>query len=140
MAEKISSEQYWKLYEKLPESLQNALGSDDNANHMQNICEKYKATKRVSDIVDQMARVLLGLLSPDKLQEVLEKEIGLKKETAKNITQEINRYIFYPVKAELEKLYKIDITLPAQMDVTATPQDRPPIPPRKDDVYREPIE
>ncbi len=106
MSRKISSEQYWKLYKTLPQPLQEALSSDETADSLENICEKYKATDYIFNIVDSTSEVLLGLLPPDELQGVLEKETELEKETAKKIVQEINRFIFYQVKSNLKELYE----------------------------------
>ena len=87
-----------------------------------------------------MGQVLVGVLPPEEFQEVLEKELKLKKEVAKKVAQEINRFIFYPVKASLEELYKIEIAPPAKpTKVTPPPEEKPSAPAGKD-VYREPIE
>ncbi len=140
MAEKISSEQYWKLYKGLPQPLQEALSSDETANNIQDICEKHEITEHASDIVDQISRVLLGVLPPDEFQGVLEKEIGLEKEVAKKVAQEINRFIFYPVKSSLEELYSMEITPPAQMKIPGPATEKKPTAPKRKDVYRESVQ
>ncbi|XOB42762.1 MAG: hypothetical protein ACKKMP_01755 [Candidatus Nealsonbacteria bacterium] len=140
MAEKISSEQYWKLYKGLPQPLQEALSSDETANNMQNICEKYEITDHASDVVDQMSWVLLGLLLPDEFQKTIEKELGLEKNIAKKVVLEINRFIFYPVKSSLEELYNMEITPPAQMKTPRPATDKEPTADKRKDIYREQTE
>jgi hypothetical protein len=65
------------------------------------------------------------------------------------VAQEINRYIFYPVKTSLEEIYKIPVvpppagpkvTPPAEVPPPPKPsEEKPEVPPAKD-IYREPIE
>ena len=82
----------------------------------------------------------MGLLPPNEFLETLEKELKLEKEITKGINEEVERYIFYPVKAELENLYKIEIAPPARpTGITPPPQEKPPAA-SKTDVYREPVE
>jgi hypothetical protein len=51
---------------------------------------------------------IMGLLAPDKLQTVIEKEIKIEQSEAEKIALEINRFILYPVKEALGSLYKIE--------------------------------
>jgi len=56
------------------------------------------------------------------------------------VAQEINRFVFYPVKTSLEELYKIEIAPSAKpAGITPPPEEKPPVP-AKEDVYREPVE
>jgi len=85
-------------------------------------------------------RVLMGILPPNEFRETLEKELGLEKEAAKGIAIDTEKDIFYPVKAELENLYKIEIAPPARpTGITPPPPEKPPTA-SKTDVYREPVE
>ncbi len=145
-AKKYTSEQFWKLYENLPQELKDAFFAEETGDNIFEICKRNDATEEQGDITDYVSRVLVGILPPEDLQKELEKEVGLKKEVAKKVAQEINRYIFYPVKPALEELYKIEIAPPAKPtkitpppEATAPPEEEPPAPPTKD-VYREPIE
>ena len=78
-------------------------------------------------------------MSPDDFQEALEKEVGIEVEIAKRVATEIYRFVFYPVKVSLEELYRIEIAPLAKMKVTPPAGEKPPTPPEKEDVYREPI-
>lgn len=139
MTQEYTKDQLWKLYEKLPDELKEAIFSGDTADDIWNICERNEVNE-VSKVAKYAGYVLMGVLPPDEFQKTLEVEVGLEKEMAKRVAQEINRFIFYPVKPALEELYKVTITPPpAVPKVVSPPEEKPPAPPSKD-VYREPIE
>ncbi len=138
MVKKYNKEQLWELYNKSPEELKRAVFSEKTADNIYAVCEK-NDIDNISGITEYVQDVLLGLLPPDEFQETLEKEIGIEKEIAKKVVGEIYRFVFYPVKESLEKLYKIEIAPLAKMKVTPPPQEKPPTPPKKEDVYREPV-
>lgn len=130
-------EKYRKLYKELPEDLQEAAFSVEVDDNINDVCKKYEVYDRVDKITEYIGKVFFGLLSPDGFQEVLEKEVEIEAGTAKRVATEIYRYVFYPVKESLEKLYRMEIAPLAKMTVTPRPSERPSEPPKKDDVYRE---
>ena len=153
MPEKYIREQFWKIYKKLPQELKDALFAEETGNAIYDVCKRNNILKKLDKIVDFVGKVLMGFLSPDEFQETLEKELKLKKEVAKKVSREINWSIFYPVRTELEKLYKIEIAPPAKMKITPPPEipetkevASPEKPEEKEkkptiqDIYREPIE
>jgi len=146
MAKNYTKEELWKLYEKLPKELQEVIFAEETANHIGNICERQKIKEEIiSKIAERVRNVLLGILAPTDFQEALEAELKLKKSVAREIAQEINRFIFYPVKSSLEELYKIEITPAAKPKVAkraeaAPPAEEKPSVPQKEDAYRELIE
>jgi len=145
MPKKYTSEQFWKLYEKLPQELKDALFAEETGNNIYEICERNGISENLDQIVEYVGQVLVGVLPPDELPETLEKEIKLEKEVAKKVSQEINRFIFYPVKTSLEELYKIEIAPIAGTPVKPLPRkkiegEELKEKPKREDVYREPIE
>jgi hypothetical protein len=115
MPKEYKIEELWKLYKKLPKELQEVIFAEETANHIDEICKRYEIPEeKVPEIAKEVGNVLLGLLPPNELQETLEYEMKLEKEKAKKISQEIYRFILYPVKTSLEELYKIEIAPPAQ--------------------------
>jgi len=145
MHKKYTSEQFWELYEKLPQELKDALFAEETGNNLYEICQKNGIEEDLDEIVDLVGQVLVGVLAPEDFQGALEKELKLKKESAKKVSREINRFIFYPVRPALEELYKIEIAKPAGMEgpkprIAAEDEEEKPITPAKEDVYREPIE
>ncbi len=145
MLEKYTPEQFWKLYQKLPQDLKDVLFAEETGNNIYEICKRNEIEENLEAIVDLIGQVLLGLLPPNEFQETLEKELKLEREVAKKVNHEINRFIFYPVKASLEELYKMPLTPTTEPKITP---ERPIIPkiekkpeaPPKRDIYREPIE
>jgi len=114
MAKKYTSEQFWKLYEKLPQELKSAIFNEETAESIWEICLRNGIEdERISEIARYTGRVLLGVLPLEEFRETLEKELKLGKDVAKKVAQEINRFIFYPVKPCLEELYGIEIAPPA---------------------------
>ncbi len=107
MPKKYTSEQFWKLYEKLPQELKDALFAEETGNNLYEICQRNEIGENLEDIVSLVSQVLVGVLASEDFQITLEKEVGLEKDTAKKVAQEVNRFIFYPVKPALEQLYKI---------------------------------
>jgi len=145
MAKQYNKEQFWKLYEKLPQELKDALFAEETGDNIYNTCKRNEVLNNLDQIVDYVGQVLLGVLPPEELQEVLEKELKLKQEVAKKVVREINRFIFYPVKSSLEELYKVEITPAGKPKVAkrtgaAPPAEEKPSRPSKEDTYRELIE
>ena len=144
MLKKLSREQYWQLFQKLPDELKEAVLSEETAKAIYDICDRNEIVDIVSEIASITGQVLLGVLSPDEFEETIKKELKLKKEVAKKVSQEINRFIFYPVKTSLEEIYKAPITPPpASPKITPPPEEKPEERPEvsaEKDVYREPIE
>lgn len=147
MPKKLTREQIWKLYEKLPQELQDVFFSQETGDVTHEICKRNEVLEKLSDIVEYVGQVLLGVLPPDEFQQTLEKEVGLEKDVAKKVSREINRFIFYPVKSSLEQLYKIEIAPPAKPVFPQSSKISPESLPdaeeektEKPDIYREAIE
>lgn len=116
-----TQDQLWKLYDKLPPELQEAVFSAENAEHLDAICQRYEvAVKQIPDIAKLIGRVFLGVLPPEDFPTVLEKETELKKETAKQVTHEINRFIFAPVQASLAQIYNIGVSTAEGADASGS--------------------
>lgn len=146
MPEEYVREQLWKLYQKLPEELQEAIFSAETADNIDSVCTGNKVEeKKVPDVAKYTGRVLMGLLPPEEFEKTLVKEVKLKTEVAKNVAREINRFIFFPVKEVLSQIYKVEIAPPVRPP-GVIPEVKPEVPPeeeekpKREDVYREPIE
>ena len=152
MAEKYTKEQFWKLYEKLPQELKDALFAEETGDNIYDVCKRNEVEEHLGEIVDYVGQVLVGVLAPEDFQNTLEKELNLEEGVAKKVAQEINRFIFYPVRPVLEQLYQTEITLrektvekptierpEIKLGIPETEEEKPAKPSEKD-VYREPIE
>jgi len=151
-----TSEQFWKLYQKLPQELKDILFAEDTGDQILDACSKYGADDESTKISKLVGKVLVGLLPPDDFQNALESEIGLTKETARQINHDLTRFIFYPVKETLYTLYNLKPTEPSGkesisgVDLKTTPAS-PRVPETGSslenypkgggsDTYREPVE
>jgi len=107
MEKKYTKEQFWELYKKLPDDLKDAIFSDDNTNAIENICKRNEIEEeKISEIASLIGHVFLGLLPFEEFGESLKKDLGIKGDKAKKLTTEIYRFIFFPMKGSLEKLYE----------------------------------
>lgn len=122
-------DQLWELYLDLPKELQRAIFSAETAENIGEICEKNRIEEeKIPKIAEYVGQVLLGLLPPEELEIVFQKELILSPKEAEKISQEIDRLIFEPIKETLNLLYgkKTEPTVRKK--------------PKRRDTYREPIE
>lgn len=146
MAE-YNKKQLWGLFKVLPDELKDTVLSEDTADSILSICQRYRVEdEKISKISELVGNSLMGLLPPDELQDSLEEEVNLDPEIAKKVSQEINRFIFYPVKEILSSFYEIEF-VPGGKIIELTPEKKrkkkielAEKKPSTKDVYREPIE
>jgi hypothetical protein len=143
MEKEYTKEEFWKIYERLPEELKEAIFSEETGENIFKICSRYgiEEGERMSKIAKYVGRVLMGVLPPNEFQQTLERELNLEKEVANGISREVEMLIFYPVRNPLKEIYKVEIAPPARPTKIPSPEteEKPPTPPKRD-IYREPIE
>jgi len=139
MPKLYTTEQFWELYKKLPQELKDAIFAEETGNNIYEICKRYDIENDLAVVVDYVGNVLLGLLPPEDFQNILEAELKLEKETAEKVAREINRFIFYPVKPELEQLYKTG-GVSAEEEISRPTERKTEEKPAGEDRYREPLE
>ena len=142
MAEEYPREELWKLYEVLPKELKEAIFSAETAETIYRACTRNNLEEeKISEVAKYVGYVLMGLLSPDKLEEKLKEKLEVNSEKIKSIVQEITRFIFFPLRSILEKLYQTEITqVPKPKEEIKKEEILKEERPKKRDIYREPIE
>ena len=142
ITKEYTKEEFWKIFETLPEELQKAIVSEETADIILNICEKNEIIdEKISEISRYIGRVLFGIIKPAELQKVLEEKIRLNTETAEKIASEADSLIFSKVRDELNNLDKINVE-----EIKKPGRETPlvskgkPTTSKNGDVYREPIE
>jgi hypothetical protein len=154
MPREYKPEEIKKLLAKLPEEIKDVLYAEETSDVVYGSCERNGVSEeKAMEVSKYVGYVLVGLLPPNEFQETLEKELGIETEKAKMVSREITRYIFFPVKASLEELYKIEVTPAGATPTTKPAPSKPevrPVEKREErptekekpvtDVYREPIE
>lgn len=139
-------EQLWPLYNKLPKNLQEALFAEKSGVSIGAACGQVNITdeKAIFEVSKQTGYVLLGLLAPNELAGVFEKELALEKNIAEQLSARINNSIFLPVKESLEALYQSKIEKIPEIEIKPVSQEEKTQPieqaATKKDPYREPIE
>lgn len=126
MAKQYTREELWKLYNTLPQELQETIFSAETADYIGNACERNGVpNSAVPQVATQTGNVLMGLLLPDEFQGALIKEVGLKKDVAQLVAREIHRFVFYPVQAALAQLHQVSVgaQAAAQGAVLAKPKE-----------------
>ena len=109
MSNTPSKQQLEKIFDQLPEELQDAIFSMETAKNISDICERHEITdEKVSKIAETVGQVLFGLLKASDFATTIEKELNIPTVKAKAIAQEINRFIFYPVKPLLDKITSME--------------------------------
>lgn len=149
MPEEYPKEELQKIYEALPDDLKEALFSDKTAGDIYDVCVENGLEEKNLETAKYVGYVLLGLLSPNEFEKTLKEKLALKNDVAKKVSQEIYRFVFFPLKSSLEPLYKIKMAPPLPME-TAEPSkkilkeeilmEQAPKKRAGKDVYREPIE
>ena len=129
-----------KISNENPEELVKLIESEDTALEIARICFEngIKEEEEFREIGYQTGRVLLGDLPPDKFQEALKEEVKIAPFLAGKIAREISDSIFYPVRESLAAIYKTGIASP-EKPPPGSSEERPEMP-KREDVYREPIE
>jgi len=141
MLKKYTREQFWKLYKTLPQELKDALFSEETGDNIASVCERNEITNDArGDIVDLVGQVLVGVLPAEDFQSELEKELKIKKEIAKKAAQEINRFVFYPVKPALDQLHGMETNKSIKKPGEEKKTEEKPTELKKDDIYKEPLE
>lgn len=112
MPKKYTKEEFWKLYKKIPQELQDALFAEKTGNNIYNVCKENKLENSLSEIVNYVGQVLTGIMPPENLEQVLEKELELEESLAKRVSKEINQLVFRPIRPILEQLYYPEIVYP----------------------------
>ena len=146
MAYQYTKEQVGKVYEKLPEELQEALFSMETSEAIGSACTKHIISDlNNKKITEYVGYVLLGLVLPQEFEQLLQKELKVPKKAAQEIAREINRFVFYPVKPALEQLHSTEIVasskaLPSKTTSQKTEQPEPPQESSGPDIYQESLE
>lgn len=103
--QQYNQDHLWKVFETLPEELKQAVFSAENADHTFSICERY-GIEECSEVASLIGLVLMGVMLPRDLEGALMKDLELDDDTTHRVSQEINRFILYPVKQQIEQLHK----------------------------------
>jgi hypothetical protein len=143
-----SKEFFWKTYEKLPDNIKEALFNEENFNVVSEICEANGLSEEEikSQILKYVGKTLMGLLPIKEFPIILELELNLDSETARNISGDIDRRIFSHLRISLNKIYSSAVAENKEVsdntikEGSETKQEvKPSEPVNPKDPYKEPL-
>ncbi len=104
-----TKEQLSEAFKKLPQDIRNAIFSVDTATAIQEIGTKNQLMiDKVGELADETGLVMLGFTRPSTFISNLSDRLGIEKEAAKEIAEEINSRIFFPVRENLKKIHGME--------------------------------
>lgn len=140
MLEEYSFEEMLELYRHLPENIKALIEGDNLISTVERIAEKNKIDKKnLSLLVDLSSAVLFGLLPPQEFAKELKEKLGLPEKIIRRLDLEIHRFIFFPVRRELERIYQTQVQAKALSPFVVAEENKKEQK-KVIDRYREPIE
>lgn len=110
---KYTPQQLREIYLKLPEDVKEAMFSVDTAEIIRNIGEKHKLMiDKIGELADETGLVMLGLAHPSEFISHLADRLGVEKEKAKEIAEETNSKVFFPIRENLKKIHGVEEAAP----------------------------
>ncbi len=119
--QKLTTEQLKEVYMKLPNDLKEAILSVDSTQVIEKVGKKYNLMiDKIGELADETGLVMLGLTPPREYIPNLSRRLGIDRESAKKIAEEINLQVFSKVRESLKKIHGIGAPQ------TESPLPRPP--------------
>lgn len=113
-------------YQKLPDTLKDALLGVDTANKIFEIGRKSLLTiEKVGFLAEEAGYVILGLTRPEDFVNILAERLETSTNDAREIAKEINSQIFYPLREALKTAHHIEVSEPATYDKRLTTTTEP---------------
>lgn len=101
-----TQEQLLEAYRKLPKDIQDAIFSVDVAEAIRAVGEKHKLMiDKIGEMADETGLVMLGFTHPSQFISRLADRLEIDKTVAKEIAEEINSKVFFPIRENLKKIH-----------------------------------
>jgi len=125
-----TKEQLKESYKNLPQDVRNAIFSIDTANVLRQIGdEKKMMIDKIGELADETGLVLLGFTHPSQFVSHLSERLGIEKSIAKEIAEEVNTKIFFPIRENLKKIHGLrEEEVEREIETEKTPFPTPPSP------------
>lgn len=103
----LSDQQVFSRWPSLSPALREALFSQPNADFVWNLCtDEHLPEEKRYDVAEISGYVLMGFLHPEDLAGELAATLALDPKITKTIADEINKRIFVPLRADIDKVYE----------------------------------
>jgi hypothetical protein len=104
-----TKEQLLEKYKKLPQDVQDAIFSVDTSEIIREIGEKNKLMiDKIGELADETGLVMLGLTHPNQFISNLTERLEVEHNIAKEIAEEINSKVFFPIRENLKKIHGLE--------------------------------
>ncbi len=104
MSDKKIQEQLKELFTDLPKPIQNAIASADVEKQLREIATAYKLHLDKGQLMEnEVLWALFGIKPVEDLEKNIKSATGVSDETATQITADISRIVFEPIRQELER-------------------------------------
>gem|GEM_PF-3153604 len=112
----------------LPPEVKDAVVSEDILNAAEELAKQFSLRLDAEGLlVEAITDTMVGITSPQDFVPRIQKELGIPKETAVEITKAVNATIFLPIRDSLKKIHEGNVAHAAETPVThaeATASDR----------------
>ena len=107
---KYTKQQLEAQYEKLPDTLKDAIFSVEIAEHMFELGKKHGLTmEKTGFAAEETGFVILGFLPPREFAASLASRLDINKEKAMALASDINHQIFFPLREALKDAHHIEV-------------------------------
>jgi hypothetical protein len=98
------NQQIKERFGQLPKVVQSAITSADVQKHLRDLATTSKLhLDQWETLENQVMMTLLGFQPIEDLQKNIKDEVGISDELAKSLTEDVSKFVFEPIRAELEK-------------------------------------
>lgn len=133
-----SNEQLLAKYQSLPNDLQEAILSVDTATIIHEVGTKHKLMiDKVGGLADETGLVMLGFTHPKDYITNLSERLKVDREIAKEIAEEINSQVFFPIREHLKKIH--GLMGESESSIPIPKIKKPIIPEVPSELSREPV-
>lgn len=139
MVQRYGPEEFWELYENIPEKVQKVFWDEDIRDRLDKIAERFNLNESQKEEISIItAHLFLGTVPPSQIYPIIEEDFNLGKGFAERLSNEFIRFIVYPTQPLLRELYKEEefSRIGVKKDFNEERKERTSF----GDSYREPIE
>lgn len=95
-------------YKNLPEDVQDAINSINVEEVLEEIRKKFSLhLDQAGELADETYSLMHGITAPEQFVGNIAKRCRISKDTAKELAEEVNKRIFYPIRGSLMKIHRM---------------------------------
>ncbi|MEX0934053.1 MAG: hypothetical protein WD003_02225 [Candidatus Paceibacterota bacterium] len=97
-----------EFIKKLPQDIQTAAASTEVFDALEKIGKRHNLhVDALGGLVDETTFVILGLTHPNEFISNLAKRIGVEREKARAIAEDVNKEVFHPIRESLKEIHSL---------------------------------